>query len=102
MTGANLPRRSTVLALVSDAFGGHGGIAQYNRDLLGALAQSGTAAAVLVLPRHASDPVAVPDGVGQLPARRGRLAYSMRAVLTAWRWRPDIVFCGHLYMAPLA
>ena len=27
-----------VLALVTDAFGGHGGIAQYNRDFLSALA----------------------------------------------------------------
>jgi hypothetical protein len=27
-----------MLALVTDAFGGHGGIAQYNRDFLHALA----------------------------------------------------------------
>jgi hypothetical protein len=27
-----------MLALVTEAFGGRGGIAQYNRDLLGALA----------------------------------------------------------------
>src|SRR5437016_4368211 len=27
-----------ILALVTDAFGGHGGIAQYNRDFLSALA----------------------------------------------------------------
>jgi hypothetical protein len=31
-------RRLPVLALVPDAFGGFGGIARYNRDLLSALA----------------------------------------------------------------
>ena len=30
-----------MLALVTDAFGGRGGIAQYNRDFLGALAEAG-------------------------------------------------------------
>ena len=32
-----------MLALVTDAFGGRGGIAQYNRDFLGALAETGAA-----------------------------------------------------------
>ena len=31
-----------MLALVTDAFGGRGGIAQYNRDLLSALAGAGS------------------------------------------------------------
>ncbi len=34
--------------------------------------------------------------------RPGRLAYTATALLTAFRRRTDIVFCGHLYMAPLA
>jgi phosphatidylinositol alpha-1,6-mannosyltransferase len=43
------------LALVTDAFGGRGGIAQYNRDFLSALAECGVM--VDVVPRHAPDPV---------------------------------------------
>jgi phosphatidylinositol alpha-1,6-mannosyltransferase len=90
------------LALVTDAFGGHGGIAQYNRDLLGALAEVGVVASTTVLPRHGSESVAAPAAITQLRSRPGRLAYCTAALLTAFRRRTDIVFCGHLYMAPLA
>lgn len=89
-----------VLALVTDAFGGHGGIAQYNRDLLSVLAET---AEVVVLPRAAPRPVGqLPAGLGQGRARQRRAAYALAAMATAWRVRPDTVFCGHLYMAPLA
>jgi phosphatidyl-myo-inositol dimannoside synthase len=39
-----------VLALVPDAFGGHGGIAKYNRDLLRALCAYPTCSEVVVHP----------------------------------------------------
>jgi phosphatidylinositol alpha-1,6-mannosyltransferase len=85
---------------MTDAFGGRGGIAQYNRDFLGALAATGP---IDVLPRHAPDPVeGLPDAVAQTPARAGRWRYAARAVVEAFRCRPGLVFCGHLYMAPLA
>ena len=42
-----------VLALVTDAFGGFGGIAQYNRDLLCALSAPPGAAEIDILPRQA-------------------------------------------------
>jgi len=44
----------TMLAIVTDAFGGRGGIAQYNRDFLGALAETGAASSITVLPRPIS------------------------------------------------
>src|SRR5690242_1928869 len=54
-----------VLALVTDAFGGHGGIAQYNRDFLGALARCD--GDVIVLPRlSATSPGSLPTCVQQL------------------------------------
>jgi phosphatidylinositol alpha-1,6-mannosyltransferase len=90
------------LALVTDAFGGHGGIAQYNRDLLGVLAAGGAVSSITVLPRHAPEPISAPAAINQIPARPGRLAYTATALLTAFRRPTDIVFCGHLYMAPLA
>lgn len=112
-----------ILALVTDAFGGRGGIAQYNRDFLTAYAQLlGDAAArasggdgrregtageqprIVVLPRAAPEPMeALPPGVDQRPPIRGRVLYSLRAVWTALREGSfDVVFCGHLFMAPLA
>jgi phosphatidylinositol alpha-1,6-mannosyltransferase len=90
------------LALVTDAFGGHGGIAQYNRDFLGALAEGGTVSSITVLPRHAPESISAPAAIHQMPARPGRIAYSVMALFTALRQRTDVVFCGHLYMAPLA
>lgn len=88
-----------VLALETDAYGGRGGIAQYNRDFLAALASAGSK--VVVLPRHAPDAVKPPNGIEQRPARFGRLAYSWAAIAEAVRLKPDIVICGHVYMAPL-
>ena len=54
---------SGCLAPVGDAFGGRGGIAQYNRDLLGALANSGLVSSVSILPRRAPDPVVLPGAI---------------------------------------
>lgn len=88
-----------MLALVSDAFGGRGGIAQYNRDFFEALAAM---SAITVLPRHAPDAVAAPESIRQLPARSGRFAYSVAALRAAMLQNVDVVFCGHLFMAPLA
>lgn len=91
-----------ILALVGDAYGARGGIARYNRDLFGALAATG--AEILVLPRLGTvNGEVLPAGVRQQSARFGRLGFSLAALWAAWRFRPvDIVFCGHVYMAPLA
>ena len=91
-----------MLALATDAFGGRGGIARYNRDFFDALAQSGRMSSIAVLPRHAPDRVVAPLGISQARPRPGRVAYTLMAVTAALRRPPDIVFCGHLHMAPLA
>jgi phosphatidylinositol alpha-1,6-mannosyltransferase len=90
------------LALVGDAFGGRGGIAQYNRDFLSALANSGLVSSVSILPRRAPDPVVLPPGISQAAPHLGRIAY-IQSALCGTLGRPvQMVFCGHLYMAPLA
>jgi phosphatidylinositol alpha-1,6-mannosyltransferase len=93
-----------VLALVTDAFGGHGGIAQYNRDFLSALAGCDRVGDVIVLPRAAAKlPDSIPSNVRQLGPVKGRLAYSFAALEKARAHRPiDVIFCGHLFMLPLA
>lgn len=90
----------SILALVTDAFGGRGGIAQYNRDLLTALADGRS---IEVLPRHAPDPVGVlPNGLHQRRALFRRLPYMVAAFECALRVRPQVIFSGHLFMAPVA
>jgi phosphatidyl-myo-inositol dimannoside synthase len=92
----------TMLAIVTDAFGGRGGIAQYNRDFLGALAETGAVSSITVLPRQAPDVSATPERIGQTPARRGRIVFSIAALRRALVRPIDLVFCGHLFMAPLS
>ncbi len=93
-----------VLALVSDAFGGDGGIARFNRDLLGAIAGAPDVEGVDVLCRHAPRrEAALPAKVRQATAGGGRAGYALRAL---WRGiagpRYDVVLCGHLHLAPVA
>jgi phosphatidylinositol alpha-1,6-mannosyltransferase len=91
-----------MLALVSDCYGMGGGIARYNQDLFEGLAAEGTE--ILVLPRHGkTDGAALPHGIRQEPAVFGRFAYSLKSLWLALQQGPfDVVFCGHVYMAPIA
>jgi phosphatidylinositol alpha-1,6-mannosyltransferase len=97
-----MSRSPTMLAIVTDAFGGRGGIAQYNRDFLSALAETGAVSSITVLPRQAPDLLVLPERVEQTPARPGRIGYSIAALRTALFRPVDLIFCGHLFMAPLA
>jgi phosphatidyl-myo-inositol dimannoside synthase len=92
----------SMLAIVTDAFGGRGGIAQYNRDFLGALAETSAVSSITILPRQAPDLFVLPERIEQTPARSGRIGYSVVAVRTALLRPVDVIFCGHLFMAPLA
>ena len=71
-----------VLALVTEAFGGHGGIAQYNRDFLSALARCDRVGDVIVLPRFSARSVStLPPGVRQLRPVESKLAiFALRAL----------------------
>lgn len=96
--------RARILALVTDAFGGYGGISRYNRDFLTALAAADSVEEIVALPRHgdaADEPL--PPRVRQLPPVPNKIRYSLAALDIARRGGPfHIVFCGHLLMAPLA
>ncbi len=96
------PRALRILALMTDGFGGHGGIAQYNRDFLAALAGADGAGEIAVLPRcpdiHARE---LPPRIRQYPAVYSRARYTAAAARLALGAGPfDLVFCGHLFMAP--
>lgn len=91
--------RPRLLALVTDGYAGHGGIAQYNRDLLSALAERWE---VHVLARYDGVPEGLPPGVTQHPSHRGRLAYARAALGWARQLQPAVVFAGHVQLAALA
>ena len=93
-----------LLVFLHDAFGGFGGIARFNRDLLAGLCAAPGVAAVTALPRLApGPPEELPeklefrhDGLG------GRLRY-VGAALRLIREHPaDLVLCCHLRLLPVA
>ena len=92
-----------ILLLCTDAYGGHGGIALYNRDLAEALAARDDVEEVIVVPR------VIRSEVGDIPpkvtfhagAARGPLQY-LRAVARARASKPDLVICGHINLLPVA
>ncbi|WP_170113454.1 glycosyltransferase family 4 protein [Ahniella affigens] len=90
-----------ILALVTDAWGAYGGIAQYNRDLLEALSDSAAVAHIDVLslgrvesPQRAK--IAVRDAGG---SRFRFVAMALRAVR---RQRPTVIFCAHIHFMRVA
>lgn len=94
-----------VFALITDAFGGHGGIALYNRDLLTALAAYPEIEGVTVVPRK----VALPTG--RIP---NKIVYKDSAATGNWAYagvvvanliqagRSDLIYCAHINLLPLA
>ncbi len=94
-----------ILALVPDAFGGHGGIAQYNRDFLTALCQHSQVSQVVAIPRVAPKPLEpLPEKLlfdtSGLGGSIRYVAAVARRVLVAPRF--DLVYCGHIHLMPLA
>lgn len=94
-----------VLTLLTEAFGGYGGIAQYNRDLLTALCAHPECSEVVAVPRlmpGAAEPI--PEKLDYLTAGIGsRRAYLRTLLRVACRnTRFDLVVCGHINLLPLA
>lgn len=96
-----------ILCLLTDAYGGRGGIPKFNRDLCWALSAEPLAAEVTVLPRV--QPV---EPIGDIPERidyREHVAGSKFSY--AWNvlsatFVPlstfNVVICGHIHLLPLA
>ena len=96
-------RGARILALATEAWGGRGGIAQSTRDLLATLGEMPQVSGIDILPRFQQEPLQkLPTGISQYPARSGKLVYARRALWLSAVQRPDIVYCGHAFMAPLA
>ena len=94
-----------LLVLVTDAFGGRGGIAKFNRDLLAGLCLHPDVSEVTALPRVIVEETGVlPRGlVFETAAAHGKAAYVyFLGKLLAERKAFAAVVCGHLHLLPLA
>jgi len=95
-----------VQMLLTDAFGGFGGISQFNRDFLSALNCCSFVERVHVLPRLITAPIeeAIPEAViFNRKAADGTLAFATQVLRHSLREvRADLVVCGHLHLLSLA
>jgi asparagine synthase (glutamine-hydrolysing) len=102
---ARVKRARRFLALLTDGFGGHGGIALYNRDLLTALCSFPRCAGVVAIPRlMPNPPEPMPAKLTYLTAAVGSKMRYLAAVLRILREdrEYDMVVCGHINLLPLA
>ena len=93
-----------MLVLVTDAYGGTGGIAQYCRDLIEAVAGYESVSSVTVVPRVISrDIQKLPPRVTQLATEnQSKLRYAQKVLSISRRGSFDLVVCGHINLLPLA
>ena len=92
-----------VLLLTTDAYGGHGGIALYNRDIAEALAVMPEVDEIVVVPRNRPLPLEpMPGKVRFLSGAAGSKASYISATFREAAVGADLVICGHINLLPLA
>lgn len=94
-----------IVVLLTDGFGGFGGIAKFNRDFLRALDASALVECVTALPRVMPDAIDAPLPeflIYDRMAARGGLSFARRVLAAARSGRTDVVICGHLHLLPFA
>jgi glycosyltransferase involved in cell wall biosynthesis len=101
-----IKRLMRVQMLLTDGFGGFGGISRFNRDFLSALNVCPLVERVYALPRVISDPIEepIPEAVlYERRAARGRVFYALAVIRHAIRGPgADLVICGHINLLSLA
>lgn len=94
-----------ILALVTDAYGGHGGIALYNRDVLRSLCEHEGVDKVVAIPRCAGDYQGdYPKGLIYETSGISNSFLYLKAVIKVLinQQNFSIIFCCHLNLMPLA
>ncbi|HBA73212.1 MAG: hypothetical protein A2X82_07500 [Geobacteraceae bacterium GWC2_55_20] len=94
-----------ILCLVTDAFGGHGGISKFNRDLLTSLCSYPDVDEVVAVPRLMPNPSGnlpknltyVTDGLNS----KSRFIFKILLMILQRR-RYDLIVCGHINLVPLS
>lgn len=94
-----------VLSLLTDAYGGFGGIAVYNRDLLEAMCAYPNVDSIRAFPRkitHALEPMP-PTLEYRREASFGVAAFMRSVMLDLFIGsRPELIYCAHINLAPIA
>ncbi|HET7433925.1 MAG TPA: glycosyltransferase family 4 protein [Thermoanaerobaculia bacterium] len=93
-----------ILLLATDIYGGHGGIALFNRELVTALLAHPDCEEVTVIPRIVPHPDRhlIPDRVRFVASAARTPVLYTKAILAAKRARFDLVICGHVNLLPVA
>jgi asparagine synthase (glutamine-hydrolysing) len=97
-----------VLMLLSDAFGGFGGIAKFNRDFLTALCANRAIERVIAVPRVASEESEpLPSKLTYATSALAGKPHFMSATLSAayqlqGNRKKTIIICGHIHLLPAA
>ena len=87
-----------LLGLITDGYGAYGGISQFNRDLIDALAANAKLSDIAFVARAGSG-LAPQEGLRNVQyqvAKGGKAGFAMAALLMALRLRPQIVLIGHI------
>lgn len=93
-----------VLALVTEAYGGRGGIALYNRDVLDTLCDHPDVDEVVTIPRLMPDePENLPEKLTLVTQGLGGKASFIRAVLSSLKNGVfDLILCAHINLLPIS
>ncbi len=95
-----------ILALVMDAHGGFGGVAQHNRICFDALCSFDSVSEIHVLPRMKPEPVEEKLDPKLVYSNEGAghvATYALRSLLYGLRIGPiDLVLCTHIHLIPVA
>lgn len=95
----------TILHLATDAYGGYGGVALYNRDVIEAMCADPAVRKVVSVARVQSAPLQpLPDKLTYDTSGLGSVSAYLKAVWRQLRANPDIdlVYCAHINLAPVA
>jgi phosphatidyl-myo-inositol dimannoside synthase len=92
------------LVFLTDAFGGRGGIAQFNRDLLTSLSSDPAYTRVVALPRLIFDksPRVPPRLDFRKQSASGKVRYIVESAQAVLSERFDVVICSHINLLPIA
>ncbi len=94
-----------VLMLLHEAFGGRGGIAKFNRDLITSVCAHPDVRAVTAIPRLVTEPTGpIPEKLSfPIGGLWGKATWFLRVGIAALaRTRYDIILCGHINLLPAA
>lgn len=94
-----------ILFLASDAFGGHGGIAKFNRDFLRALCSYPDITEVVAVPRRMPrQPEPLPQKLTYVVSGLNSKFFYFKTILKLLGKKNqfDIIFCAHVHLLPLA